>query len=334
MNQYPGVYRAKAVQVVNGVITAYVPQVLGDQPVTITSALGGFPTGPSIGWVLFEAGLAERPVWSTGTIVGFDVLGIEVQVSPDPPTNENILLWYDTDATYPDVHYTTTAEATSISAASVAAHVALTDPHPTYTTNAEVTALAVALLAKNRVICTSTTRPTPAIGDVGLAIFETDTLSALLWSGSSWIYVNDPRSVATLPVIGLFDGLMRYLTTTKRLNRYNAATTSWVPIDAYGETIGAMVPLGAAYTGPVEFRGGTFVGTTNGSGDIFIPIPNPKTGILACGASPGDTGLQFYVTAVTSDGPSRIIVRARQSSDGTTLVTGAIYRYSWWALIY
>lgn len=332
MNKYPGVYRAKAVQVTDGVITAYVPQVLGDVPVPITNVIGGFPSGPAIGWVFFEAGWAERPVWSSGVIAGFDVLGIEVQVSPEAPTNDNIVLWYDTDATYPDVHYTTTAEATSLASAAVATHVAVTDPHPTYTTNAEATALAQALLNKLRVICTSTTRPAPAVGDVGLAIFETDTLKELFWTGAAWVPYNDPLAVATLPVTGLFDGLLRYLTTTKRLNRYNG--TSWAAIDVYGETTAAMVPLGSAYSGTLEFRGGTFVGTTDANGDVFITIPNSKTGVFACGAVPGDPNLQVHVFSVTSDGATRIIVRAKQSSNGTSAVTSTVYRYSWWALIY
>src|SRR5262252_8521471 len=63
---YPGAYRARALKVENGVITAYVPQVFGDTPITITDVLGGYPIAPSTGWVIFESGWAEFPVWSSG----------------------------------------------------------------------------------------------------------------------------------------------------------------------------------------------------------------------------------------------------------------------------
>lgn len=68
MSNYPGVYRARALQVQGGVITAYVPQVFGDTPISITEVVGGMPDGPSNGWVMFESGWPDFPVWSSGVI--------------------------------------------------------------------------------------------------------------------------------------------------------------------------------------------------------------------------------------------------------------------------
>jgi len=61
-------YRARALMVDDGVITAYVPQVFGDTPIRITDTIGELPSGPSTGWVMFESGATEFPVWTTGAV--------------------------------------------------------------------------------------------------------------------------------------------------------------------------------------------------------------------------------------------------------------------------
>ena len=64
MAEYPSIYRAKAVKLDGTRLTAYVPQVFGDTTVTIEDYVGGLPTTfPEMGWVSFQSGLADMPVW-------------------------------------------------------------------------------------------------------------------------------------------------------------------------------------------------------------------------------------------------------------------------------
>ena len=57
---YPSLYRAKAVQYDGKTLSAFVPQIFGDQSISIAQVIGE-PTG--MGWVLFEAGNPAFPVW-------------------------------------------------------------------------------------------------------------------------------------------------------------------------------------------------------------------------------------------------------------------------------
>lgn len=99
---YPSLYRAKAVSIQSSAITAYVPQVFGETTITITDALGALPTEPTMGWVFFQAGNPEFPVWSAGVsaIGGGGAVGggtDEVWIGPETPTGKQEL-WFDTDA--------------------------------------------------------------------------------------------------------------------------------------------------------------------------------------------------------------------------------------------
>ena len=103
--QYPSLYRAKAVAVTGGRVKAYIPQIFGDTEITITSFVGGPPTEPGMGWISFQAGNPEFPVWmGAGVVTEPDGGGgggegtDEVWVSPTAPTDPNIELWYDPDA--------------------------------------------------------------------------------------------------------------------------------------------------------------------------------------------------------------------------------------------
>jgi hypothetical protein len=110
---YPSLYRAKAVSIRSGAVEAFVPQVFGETTVTITDALGLLPTAPTMGWVFFQAGNPEFPVWSSGLGAaggGGDngngggppvVVPDEVWVGPGTPPDAVTELWYDTDE--PDV---------------------------------------------------------------------------------------------------------------------------------------------------------------------------------------------------------------------------------------
>jgi hypothetical protein len=99
---YPSVYRAKVAQT-NGVSAMiYVPQVFGETAIVVRDSIGALPTAPGMGWVFFQAGNPEFPVWmgvqSGGT--GGDGGDDEVWVGPlAPPLTYE--LWVDTDAVTP-----------------------------------------------------------------------------------------------------------------------------------------------------------------------------------------------------------------------------------------
>jgi hypothetical protein len=65
---YPSLYRAKAVQFDGTTLIAYVPQVFGDVTIEITDLIG--EVEPGMGWVMFQAGNPEFPVWMSGVFAG------------------------------------------------------------------------------------------------------------------------------------------------------------------------------------------------------------------------------------------------------------------------
>lgn len=128
---FPSLYRARATHVNQDpkpdgstTVVVYVPAVFGEESILISDAVGSLPTSPEMGWVLFQAGNPEFPVWvGTGVVGGGGGTGgtDEVWIGPDDPiaTNPTIELWYDTDASAPAFgggavsyhHYQTTAAA-------------------------------------------------------------------------------------------------------------------------------------------------------------------------------------------------------------------------------
>lgn len=98
---FPSIYRAKATRWSGTSLTVLVPQIFGEAPVTVTDFTGEPTTG--MGWVLFQGGNPEFPVWlgrsiSTG---GTSNGGVdEVWIGPDTPAGPEEL-WVDTDATSP-----------------------------------------------------------------------------------------------------------------------------------------------------------------------------------------------------------------------------------------
>lgn len=75
MAVYPAIYRAKAAKVTGQSMQAFIPQVFGDTPVTIVNFLGDPPSSPGMGWVAFQAGNPEFPVW----------MGVVSAEAPQPP---------------------------------------------------------------------------------------------------------------------------------------------------------------------------------------------------------------------------------------------------------
>jgi hypothetical protein len=112
---YPAVYRARAVKYEPPVVTAYVPQIFGQTAIEIIDSIG--TPAPGMGWVFFQGGNPEFPVWTSG--IGGVVT--EEAPPPEPPAppplpvgggseevyiganapGEGFELWYDTDADAP-----------------------------------------------------------------------------------------------------------------------------------------------------------------------------------------------------------------------------------------
>lgn len=112
MASFPSVYRARAVHINGAAIDVFVPQVFGETAIVVSEYLGGPPEEPGMGWVVFQGGNPEFPVWAGnlasggtgGTGGGTD----EVWVGPSEPTIPTIELWLDTDA-IPDMDATNLA---------------------------------------------------------------------------------------------------------------------------------------------------------------------------------------------------------------------------------
>ena len=79
---YPSIYRAKAVSASTTALTVLVPQVFGDVPILVTDFIGTPDRG--MGWIFFQAGKADFPVW----------LGITTVPLPGPDAPEGFAaLW-------------------------------------------------------------------------------------------------------------------------------------------------------------------------------------------------------------------------------------------------
>ena len=130
---YAGIYRAKALRLDDThLLTANVPQIFGEAPVTITSFVGDPPSESEMGWVAFHGGRPEYPVWlGVGTGGGGGTVSDVVWVGADAPEDDDIELWWDTDEETPlDPRYLTPSDADTL-----------------YLTQAEVDARVSALLS-------------------------------------------------------------------------------------------------------------------------------------------------------------------------------------------
>lgn len=85
---YPGLYPAKAVHIEEGVVEAFVPQVFGTASIRITEFLGGPPVRPGMGWLFFQVGNPEYPVW-------VDVAAGGGEGPPGPPGASTSLFEYN-----------------------------------------------------------------------------------------------------------------------------------------------------------------------------------------------------------------------------------------------
>jgi hypothetical protein len=106
MATFPSIYRAKVVRIGPTSIQAFVPQVFGDTPITVVNFLGPVPSQVGMGWVSFQSGNPDFPVWLSAGIAaevpppapgGAD----EVWISSTQPSDPGLELWYDPSAEVP-----------------------------------------------------------------------------------------------------------------------------------------------------------------------------------------------------------------------------------------
>jgi hypothetical protein len=110
---FPSLYRARAERINdNGSVSVKVPAVFGETLITTDQFFGDMPSAPGMGWVMFQAGNPEFPVWTSGAGIGADGGGLdEVWIGPHPPEGDGYELWYD-----PYNHLTPETVTTSIHA--------------------------------------------------------------------------------------------------------------------------------------------------------------------------------------------------------------------------
>src|SRR5215510_46906 len=95
-----GLYKAKVTKVDGTILTAFIPQVFGDASVQISDIVGTAPTSSEMGWVAFQGGNREYPVWfGTGVAGSGTAGGVQdvMWVSTTAPSDPDIEMWYDTD---------------------------------------------------------------------------------------------------------------------------------------------------------------------------------------------------------------------------------------------
>src|SRR5580765_4989617 len=84
MRTLEGIYKAVCLDVVGSTrIRCKVPQIFADEIVTCLDSAGPMPTAGATGWVAFEAGYPDRPVWMGSEFIGSEGGG---GVGPPGPT--------------------------------------------------------------------------------------------------------------------------------------------------------------------------------------------------------------------------------------------------------
>ena len=66
MESLPGVYEGRIVSLGDGNVTAFVPQVFGDTTIVVSNFLSAPAVGR--GWITFQSGDPEHPVWLSGVV--------------------------------------------------------------------------------------------------------------------------------------------------------------------------------------------------------------------------------------------------------------------------
>ena len=247
MAGYPGLYRAKVAKT-NGVsATVFVPQVFGEEPIIVRDSIGDLPSAPDMGWVFFQAGNAEFPVWmgkfASATDGGGGGEGVnEVWVGPDDPipANPTIELWYDQDAP--------AGVFGSLPPGGTIGQVLTKNSGTSYDT-----------------IWTTLIRTTsgveaakPTVPAAGSRYFATDTWRDWLFDGVGWIIMEEPWQTFN-SVIGATTGTITTVGAKSFTYRRSNGNLFWdadVIVTTIGSAAGALsmtlpfaVPSGSQYIG-------------------------------------------------------------------------------------
>lgn len=91
---YPGVYRAACQEVLVDRIRVQIPQLFATEMVTIFECAGPRPSSGDEGWVSFESGLAERPIW-----VGSESKGSSNGTVGPPPDSGGVIAYRHVQST-------------------------------------------------------------------------------------------------------------------------------------------------------------------------------------------------------------------------------------------
>ena len=81
-------------------VRCQVPQIFAEETVTCLDIIGSLPAEGTVGWVSFESGVPDRPIWMSGLGGGVDSVLDEVFVGNDDPgiKKDGYEIWYDPDA--------------------------------------------------------------------------------------------------------------------------------------------------------------------------------------------------------------------------------------------
>jgi hypothetical protein len=248
MGRFTGVFRGKAVQVNGLSITAFVPQVYGEQPIVVSDFIGDVPADPGMGWVLFQAGNPEFPVWigklaSAGDGGGTGGGTNEVWIGPnDPiPANPTIELWYDEDETPGGGLLPPGGTAGQVLTKNTA-----TDFDTGWSTPVSL-------------IMSGTEAAKPGVPSPGTQYFALNTWRQWLFDGTGWIIMEEPVQTSFNSVIGATTGTITTVGAKTFNYRRSNGSCFWdadVTITTVGTAAGLLtmtlpfaVPAGTAFIG-------------------------------------------------------------------------------------
>jgi hypothetical protein len=287
MGRFTGVFRGKAVQVNGLSITAFVPQVYGEQPIVVSDFIGDVPSDPGMGWVLFQAGNPEFPVW-IGKLASADGGGTgtgtnEVWIGPSDPiaANPTIELWYDDDE----------AAAGGLvppggTAGQVLAKNSVTDFDAVWST-------LVKILSGQEV-------NKPATPAAGTRYFATDTWRDWLFDGVGWIIMEEPAQTGFNSAIGSTTGTITTVGAKSFAYRRQNGSLFW-DADVIVTTIGTA---GGALTMSLPFSvpaGTVFIGNgreNQTSGNLLQVVATGTTANVTTynNAFPGGNGMRLIMS--------------------------------------
>jgi hypothetical protein len=163
--------------------------------------------------------------------------------------------------------------------------------------NANITDTRVRTAAGNRLIVTSTTRPT---GVQGLEVYETDTGKTLVYSGSAWVELSDDGAWTTFTPVWFQNGALAGTVHTARYKREGRKVTMVVDLvttagsPAAGNAVYFQIPsdIAAAHTAARILGCGSAYGQLSG-------VQYALVAVIVGSGSPGGTVVRFLRTDTT-----------------------------------